>query len=1116
MRETINITRGTDVVLNDRLIFRGKTFDPSLAVNLDAHLVSRAGVRTALGVEVVDDYLVISIPWVTGRMAGLYGLEVRGMTNGLRWATYADSLIRYTTQTAQGDSEEVTVSGDAYDITQQVSYRFGESPISEALVTVDNNVGEPSVAVSYASRVLQLAFSCLKGNGIRNLVQTSASAADNGENIWTVTFDDGSTATMTIRNGSRGNGIANVVRMAESADYDGVNIWRVVTTDGVYFDITVKNGSRGNGIESVVKTESSDEDGGVNTWRQTLTDGTVVDISVRNGRRGAQGPQGDSAVYNPDDPDVPDFVMANTTGQSTTKAMTQKAVTDELEASKSYILEEIDISQYGWTAYRINHSTQKWQNNGAYTCSVIPVVQGDTYILSGSSSNGNPLYAAYLGSSSRPNNTVIFAEGSTSEFTWPSGEEHVIPNGVNYLYILTKDNTVSYTLALQHIAYMRDKVSKEAARIDKIEDKIDELHLFDKTGTLMTLSRTNSAYIGGNIWYEGTPATNSCYIGAVSPGDAFRVIPQEGQITQVIFLTSNDTTVNTRPSYAGGLTMQPANISSETIVIAPEDAAYMYVRIYISSVDRTPSIYRLVNKQQELEKLAADAASAVTKMNDNGEKHINDHATLVKNLMDGVAVPYTTYIAYAHISTNTGEVYNNTSSTNRHVYYNNHLYKKGDVINIDIYETHSGGGALILGFTPDDPTEIMEQSETLFGLQLTDIKSVSTTVPYSYDVIVPYDGYMLYYRYSSDVVPRFTKYSISGSLAKVLDEKFKTVVLGNASEDDSSPAQFMGGYSEIQEVVSNLKHHGSTLVLLYFSDPHASLKGIKGAADIKSNVSGIDDVLSGGDNVSDQPTDPYTFFDDSLEGRGRTMLTVVGNHDVYQAGTKLPQKDVYDIYFGEHTESWSGVTFPENVDTDGKCYWYKDYASVKVRLVGLDCINWSSAQGTWLQGVLADAITNTYHVVICMHYRPYNFQSMRNCNFCTLRGLASADAPNNSAASDSINSIVQNAVDNGLKFVCYLAGHHHKDYFGNVSDHPSLYALGIEKPVAPGSEGDAQRWNQGGGSLKKEWWAYEIIGVNTTYGIMSVAKIGNNRDMFGRPMNHMTFDYINGEILEQS
>lgn len=41
-----------------------------------------------------------------------------------------------------------------------------------------------------------------------------------------------------------------------------------------------------------------------------------------------RGPQGDSAVYDPSSPDTPDFVMANTTGQSTTKAMTQKAVTD--------------------------------------------------------------------------------------------------------------------------------------------------------------------------------------------------------------------------------------------------------------------------------------------------------------------------------------------------------------------------------------------------------------------------------------------------------------------------------------------------------------------------------------------------------------------------------------------------------------------------------------------------------------------------------------------------------------------------------------------------------------------------------------------------------------------
>lgn len=51
--------------------------------------------------------------------------------------------------------------------------------------------------------------------------------------------------------------------------------------------------------------------------------------------KGDKGDQGDSAVYDPSSPDAPDFVMANTTGQSTTKAMTQKAVTDALLQTSS-------------------------------------------------------------------------------------------------------------------------------------------------------------------------------------------------------------------------------------------------------------------------------------------------------------------------------------------------------------------------------------------------------------------------------------------------------------------------------------------------------------------------------------------------------------------------------------------------------------------------------------------------------------------------------------------------------------------------------------------------------------------------------------------------------------
>ena len=60
--------------------------------------------------------------------------------------------------------------------------------------------------------------------------------------------------------------------------------------------------------------------------------------------KGEKGDQGDSAVYNPEDPDAPDFEMANTTGQSTTKAMTQKAVTDLVTELKTVLNKFIGLT----------------------------------------------------------------------------------------------------------------------------------------------------------------------------------------------------------------------------------------------------------------------------------------------------------------------------------------------------------------------------------------------------------------------------------------------------------------------------------------------------------------------------------------------------------------------------------------------------------------------------------------------------------------------------------------------------------------------------------------------------------------------------------------------------
>lgn len=231
-RQQLNITCGTDIVLQDRLIFDGETFDPNLSVGIAANLVNSLGKRTALDVQVVDDELLISVPWVEGTLPGCYGLEVTGSCNSKKWSTYADSLIRYTKATRPGASE-VTIESDTYDITQEVGYCYSNSPVTFAEVTVDDGYGTPSVDVTYEQRVLSMAFHNLKGDPF--------------------TYEDFTPAQLEA----------------------------------------------------------------------------------------LRGPQGDSAVYDPDAPDAPDFVMANTTGNSTTKAMTQDSITKLFNSLESRIINNI-------------------------------------------------------------------------------------------------------------------------------------------------------------------------------------------------------------------------------------------------------------------------------------------------------------------------------------------------------------------------------------------------------------------------------------------------------------------------------------------------------------------------------------------------------------------------------------------------------------------------------------------------------------------------------------------------------------------------------------------------------------------------------------------------------
>jgi hypothetical protein len=280
---TLNITVGTDVILNVTLEHEGVVLNPALIDNLQANLITGLGRKTPLETGLGADYITIAIPWVEGRLAGCHSLEVKGSINGLAWAAIGKGLIRYTNGTEAG-ADSVTVEADAYDVTMEAGYHYSDSPIAAVHVSVDDEYGTPSADVTYQHKVLGLGFHNLRGNGITKI--------DVDEQV--------------------GDEAVNTVTFKTDADHEGTKL-------------QVRNGSRGNGIASSSE-ELSPMDGGTNTFTFVDDDGTEHVLHTKNGRTGAQG---DSVIVGQGD-----LPLAHTLGQDNTKAMSQKGVTDAINSGK--------------------------------------------------------------------------------------------------------------------------------------------------------------------------------------------------------------------------------------------------------------------------------------------------------------------------------------------------------------------------------------------------------------------------------------------------------------------------------------------------------------------------------------------------------------------------------------------------------------------------------------------------------------------------------------------------------------------------------------------------------------------------------------------------------------
>lgn len=326
--------------------------------------------------------------------------------------------------------------------------------------------------------------------------------------------------------------------------------------------------------------------------------------------------------------------------------------------------------------------------------------------------------------------------------------------------------------------------------------------------------------------------------------------------------------------------------------------------------------------------------------------------------------------------------------------------------------------------------------------------------------------------------------------------------------------------------ITNRTEISQHLILLHFSDMHISSDG-----NTKTNLSRVlefynaysdkfDDILHTGDTARDNWDDNLTEWD-AIAGT-ENILNVIGNHDVKPGVSVTPTlPQIYNKFIAPYVSNW-GVTQPSNAAANGRCYWYKDYANAKVRLIGLDIMleteeRFSSternAQRTWLETVLASARTNDYAVVIAQHY-PSFLTPLEGCTFNTPPLFPIG---NNLAY---LAPIVQDFIDNGGEFVCWLAGHTHRDCVGtlygveneSVTNYDQLLFC-IDTAKISSAVGWSDSVREFG---KKSQDCMNIVSIDRYSKTITFYRIGCNQNRLGMTKQMMCWDYANCKMLSMT
>lgn len=310
------------------------------------------------------------------------------------------------------------------------------------------------------------------------------------------------------------------------------------------------------------------------------------------------------------------------------------------------------------------------------------------------------------------------------------------------------------------------------------------------------------------------------------------------------------------------------------------------------------------------------------------------------------------------------------------------------------------------------------------------------------------------------------------------------------------------------------------LTILHCTDVHGSkdnLARIVEFADAYGEY--VDEVVHSGDAVICYWDDENIF--ETVPG-ARKILNTIGNHDCWKghlvwAQTEKPydasEQDAFEKFFagsanGKRIVDEWGVTLSDN---PYGCYYHKDYPDSKIRLVVLDCMHYTVAQNKWFIRTLDQAREKGYAVVGVTHYPSSSGLIPIESGFTSFnREIPASDTTRvqyESMSEAAFNSVDQ-FVNAGGQFVCWLSGHTHSDYMGMVKGHETQLQVILDKS---GDMDTYMREDRTKGTRNQD--AFNLTTINPSRGLLTIYRIGCRRGADMRSKELFVYDYIHNRVV---